>query len=378
MEWKDGGTTNGGSLLPAHYQDWADQLAAFAKSMTESGLPLLMLSAQNEPNYNTTQWETCTWSAEELVGFVRDHLGPALESAGVNTPVLGPETQDWRTLAGYANLLLEDETASGYLGAIATHGYGSSKVFNYTAPAENGKEFWVTELDDGSAAGAPLDPGMSSAVTVARLMHDALTIASVNAWHYWWISGNGPTNAALTNDGVLTRRAYVMGNYSKFVRPGFVRVEATSSPQQNVFTSAFRDEAGTRVAIVAINASDADTTQRFVIAGGSVTAVIPWLTSDAFALEPQAEVHLVDGAFEFVRPARSVTTFSSELENLGEPPPGEGEERPDYVEPRSTETGCSCRIGAGDERAGAGWLAVLALSAARRLRGRARTTLART
>jgi glucuronoarabinoxylan endo-1,4-beta-xylanase len=369
-EWKDSGSTNGGSLLVEHYQDWADQLASFAQSMSDAGTPLMMLSAQNEPNYTTTQWETCTWSAEALVTFVRDHLGPALADVGVSTPVLGPETQDWKTLAGYANPLLEDEIANGYIGAIATHGYGKTKAFSYPAPAENGKEFWLTEIDDGAPEGTAFDPGMASGLTVAKLIHEALTVASVNAWHYWWITGNGPSNGAITADGVLTRRAYVMGNFSKFVRPGFVRVEATASPQLNVFTSAFRDEAGTRVAIVAINANATDIAQRFVVAGGSVDAVIPWITSDELALAPQAQVELVDGAFDFVLPPSSVTTFSSDLSDLGAPTPGDDEERPDYVPPRSTETGCACRVPSGDKGTGAGWLALIALWVGSRARSR--------
>jgi len=78
-----------------------------------------------------------------------------------------------------------------------------------------------------------------------------------------------------------------------------------------------------------------------------------------------------------VLPARSVTTFSSDLSNLGAPTPGDDEERPDYVPPRSSETGCACRVTPKREPGGAGLLALLVLSAAPGLCRRARTTRSR-
>ena len=87
-------TTNGGSLLDEHRQDWADRLAAFATSMAGQGVPLIAISAQNEPNYTAT-WDTCRYTPAQMVTFIRDFLGPALAAAGQNVPVMAPETQGW-------------------------------------------------------------------------------------------------------------------------------------------------------------------------------------------------------------------------------------------------------------------------------------------
>jgi len=94
-EWKDNGsTTNGGKLLPEHRQDWANRLASFASSMAAQGVPLVAISAQNEPNYTAT-WDTCRYTPAQMVTFIRDFLGPALAAAGQNVPVMAPETQGW-------------------------------------------------------------------------------------------------------------------------------------------------------------------------------------------------------------------------------------------------------------------------------------------
>jgi glucuronoarabinoxylan endo-1,4-beta-xylanase len=354
-------TVNGGTLLPEYYQAWANSLAAFARSMQDAGTPLAYLSAQNEPTYETALWETCVYQPAELVTFVRDFLGPALADQGVSTRVLAPETQDWFTLGQYGDAILADASASAFVGAIATHGYGGS-AYAYTAPAQNGKEFWQTELDDGLHNDS-YDAGMDSALVVAAIIHRDLTVASVNAWHYWWISGirGRPTNAALTDGTALSRRAYVLGNYSKFVRPGFVRVNATDAPQAGVMLSAYRRPDGPEVAIVAINQNSTEVPQRFVLDSGDVSRVVPWVTSDAAALERQADVAVVEGAFDAVLPARSVTTFASGyVEAAPARPPAES----------TPSDGCGCRVGARNA-AGAGSACVfgaIGVLAARRRR----------
>jgi glucuronoarabinoxylan endo-1,4-beta-xylanase len=344
-EWKDSGTAeNGGSLLPERYEDWANRLASFVTDADAASVPLLYLSAQNEPNY-VANWETCRWSEIELTRFMRDHLGPAVEALGLGTQLLAPETQDWLTLESFGNIILADGAASAHVGAIAVHGYGG-EAFSYGAPSAAGKELWVTELDDKlpGESDSDFDPTMTSGLKVARKLHDDLTIASVNAWHYWWIMPRTDlpltSNGALTDGEALTRRAYVMGNYSKFVRPGFSRVRATGAPRRDVLVSAYRDAAAELLVIVASNLSTTDIAQRFAIEGAKADSATPWITSDELALEEQPPTEIVDGTLDFTLPARSVTTFVADIGNIAEPEPQPIPTRRPLV---SNETGCSCR-----------------------------------
>jgi glucuronoarabinoxylan endo-1,4-beta-xylanase len=343
--WKTNNSdTNGGSLLPEHYQDWADRLAAFAKTMSDRGLPLAMLSAQNEPNW-TAEWETCRWMESELVTFIRDYLGPALVAHGVETPILAPETIGWTSIAAYANALLADPEARKFVGAVATHGYGGA-AFAYPEPAAHDKEFWVTELDDGSEGA---DRTMSSGLRVAGLIHEHLTVASVSAWHYWWISPRSDlpitTNGALLDDQGLTRRAYVLGNWSKFVRPGFVRVSATPQPQRGVRVTAFRDASASRVVIVAVNHHFEDKEQSFSVDTAGFETFSRVVTSDADALLEVEPVSAVDGSFAVTLPALTVTTFVADAAD-GAPADGVGG--------TSGEGGASSTAGAGGPGVGGG------------------------
>ena len=278
-EWKDNGSTiNGGSLIPGNAQAWAGRLAAFAAQMAAVGVPLFALSAQNEPGY-VANWETCLYTPTQLVGFIRDNLGPALAAQGVTVPVLAPETQNWNSFASYADAILADAQGAAYVGILATHDYGGTP-FPYTSARNAGKQLWQTEVTDGTGGS---DPGIDSGLRVAKTIHDHLVIAEVNAWHYYWLkprTDTAPDNSALTTiDGQITRRAYALGNWSRFVRPGFVRVDATASPQNYVYVTAFTDPDSGRVVIVAINLNSADAEQIFSIPGSLLASMTPWITS---------------------------------------------------------------------------------------------------
>jgi glucuronoarabinoxylan endo-1,4-beta-xylanase len=308
-EWKSNdSTSNGGYLIPDYAQAWANQLAAFAAQMASAGVPLLALSAQNEPGY-AANWETCLYSPIQLVGFIRDNLGPALAAQGVTIPILAPETQNWNSFASYVAPILADKQCAAYVGILATHDYGGAP-FLYSPDQTVGKQVWETEVSDATGGS---DPGIDSGLRVAKMIHDHLVIAEVNAWHYWWLkprTDTAPDNSALTTiDGQITRRAYVLGNWSRFVRPGFVRVDATASPQIYVYVTAFTDPVSGRVVIVAINLNNADAEQAFSIPGSTLAAVTPWITSADLALAPADPVPLSDAGFTFALPGRSVTTF---------------------------------------------------------------------
>jgi len=46
----------------------------------------------------------------------------------------------------------------------------------------------------------------------------------------------------MKEDGTISKRGYMMAHYSKFVRPGYVRVDATKNPTYNVYLSAYKNK----------------------------------------------------------------------------------------------------------------------------------------
>jgi len=313
-EWKtNNDASNGGNLLPERYPDWAARLADFAQSMKNSGVPLAALSAQNEPNYTAT-WESCVWTPATITTFIRDHLGPALASRGLSTRVLAPEVINANGFPSFANALLNDSVARSYLSHLALHCYGAEPTA-FPAAAANGIRYWQTEFTDD---GADSDPGMDSALRVSEAIHKFLTVSQGNAWHYWWITPN-PANAATTGslyeNSVLAKRAYALGNWARFVRPGHVRV-GTYGSDETLRISAYASPTSRRLSVVVVNS---DVTERVVplsLTGGRAPSLTPWETSAARSLASRPALSpATDGSYSLSSPARSVTTFVSDLFN---------------------------------------------------------------
>jgi glucuronoarabinoxylan endo-1,4-beta-xylanase len=75
--------------------------------------------------------------------------------------------------------------------------------------------------------------------------------AEFQAYVWWYIRRQyGP----MKEDGTISKRGYSMAHFSKFVRRGFVRVEATKDPMNEVFVSAHRSN--TDVVAVVVTAVD--------------------------------------------------------------------------------------------------------------------------
>lgn len=312
-EWKSNGDSeNGGRLLPEYYDEWATRLATFAQTKASEGIPLVALSAQNEPDW-VAEWETCEWTPAELTTFIRDHLGPELRERSPETKLLAPESANWDALASYADSILEDDAARDEIGIVAVHDYGGTP-YAYTAPADNGKEFWETEISYHDFT------GVDAALQTANAIHEHLTLAQVNAFHYWWLMGDNPDNT-LFSAGELNPQGYALGHYSKFVRPGFHRVSSTPlSPVDGVVASAFFDTASGTLVIVAVNSNDAPVEQTFGIAGSGVVSMAPWTTSDTESLEPGVSFAVGD-SFAYSLGAKSITTFVGDGTSVG---PGTG------------------------------------------------------
>jgi glucuronoarabinoxylan endo-1,4-beta-xylanase len=311
-EWKDNNSVNnGGSLKTANYQNWADRLANYAKNLGSQGVNLRWISAQNEPNWTAT-YESCRYTAAQLATFVGGYLGPALETAGLKTRIIAPEVINWGSLKPYGDAILNDANALKYCDVIASHSYGDeprSPNYPYKLVQEKGKELWETEYGFDQFAG---DESMTPGIAIAKQMHGQIVNGPVSAYHTWWIipadGVNGTASNGLVMRGKVIQRGYVMGNYSRFVRPGSYRIAATAGPTTGVLVTAYRNDSLGRLIIVAINENSSATQQNFVLSGVNVPNVTPWETSDAVKLTARPQI-TAGTSFSWSLPAKSVVSF---------------------------------------------------------------------
>lgn len=298
---------NGGALLAVSYQPYANYLANYVKSLrTLYGINLYALSLQNEPTAAAT-WASAIWSPTNLDTFIGANLGPTFAADGLSPLIMLPETSTWQQLAPYSTAVMGDPTALPYVGIIATHDYNHAGLPSYTLGQFGGKHLWETEVDDHNS----FDPSITSALTYAQDIHDWMTTANANAWHYWWIIGLNGDNEGLIDSasGIVSKRLYIMGNYSKFARPGFYRIDATVTPQSGVFVSAYKSVTSGAFVIVVINRNNSDVSQSFTLNGASASTVSPWVTSATLNLIQQSNISVNNGSFAYSLPAASVTSF---------------------------------------------------------------------
>jgi glucuronoarabinoxylan endo-1,4-beta-xylanase len=286
---------------------FATFLVNYVGAMKAAGVNLYAVSAQNEPDANVT-YESCVYSGASLAAFIGSSMGPAF--AGSTVKVMGPETQNWCGFPAYSSAIESNASAWSAVSIIATHEYGCTPAKAFPAAQQAGKEFWETEIYDQVNKTADLT--MNSGLVVANLMYDALANASMNAWHYWWFYPSTTDNAALWDSATKapTKRLWVMGNFSRFVRPGFNRIDVSGPVPSGVSVIAFQNPADDTIAVVAINANASATALPLFVSGTSwPSQVTPWVTSNSANLVAQGAVSLTGARFSTMLVAQSVTTF---------------------------------------------------------------------
>jgi glucuronoarabinoxylan endo-1,4-beta-xylanase len=342
--WKTTNNKNGSgegfesnTLKPEHYQDYANYLADFVDLVKQEKVDLFALSPINEPDYTAT-WDNAQFTPDELAKLIGENVGPTFKERCPSVKIAAPDTADWPSVDEYLTPLLAQ--AKEYVSVVATHPYQNSSakiVLDYKRPAENGMPFWQTEWSQENMNGDTPDPSMTSAIGMMKKLHDHMVVSNLNAWNWWaiYISPDALKGAdekkvrqnpaliqpdANLDKSYMFKRGFALGNWSKFVRPGFKRVGATDKPTGGVLIEAYRDEAD-HLALIAINTGSKTVTQNFFIEGHSFGTLTPWVTS---ADDDLAAKSSFDGAdsFTYDLPGKSVVTFvnwdaTSETPNQG-------------------------------------------------------------
>jgi glucuronoarabinoxylan endo-1,4-beta-xylanase len=293
------------TLYEKDYQAWADVLAAAANKMKDMGAPLFAISSGNETDLGWTKY-----SPQALAVWVKKYMGPTLAGKAPDTKIVGIEPCNWYGFDTYYNFFKSDPDAWKYSSILATHEYGGSPKA-YPEINAAGKEFWETEWSDDRGDGKE-DLGMSSALRTAKMIHEGLTISNLNAWHYWNVYGNN-CGGLLTYQKVASKRLWTMGNWSRFVLRGFVRVKAPAQPATGLTVTAFRDSALTKVVIVAINNNNNTVSQNISITGTSPLGMTPFITDSTRDLAGQSAQTLSSNSFTYTFPAQSVTSLVIDL-----------------------------------------------------------------
>jgi len=306
--WKDNGTVDntgpGGDgtnfFTSSHNTDYSNFLRDWILLANSFGITIDFLSLQNEPDISRN-YPTCKFTADQFRDFLLT-LKPILNTAGITTKLMAGEMSSWDFSIN--NSIYADSTALSYIDIIASHTYG---VTNPGPVADHGKKVWQTEVSDFNT----FDATMTSGLSYADQIHNFLTNAQGNAWIYWWGLSSASDNENLIQEGtpdIITKRFYALGNYSKFVRPNFIRIGVTNPSSLKV--TAFKNTATNEFSLVVVNdgssSSNSYQLSNFPFIPGTVT---PYLTDSTHNLAAQTPLSITSNSFSYSHPASSVVTF---------------------------------------------------------------------
>ena len=301
-EFRDGETR----IQLDKYDEYIDHLNAFVTFMQNNGVNIYGLSVQNEPDIG--DWTN--WSPTEMFTLMRDYA-----HAIQGTQVMAPESYHFDR--AYADPILNDSTAAANTDIVCGHIYGGG-LTKYQLAEDKGKEVWMTEYLFGENNSGN---NMGWAMHLAKNISDVMN-ADMSAYVWWtMIRYYGPigdgTTAANPADpyesypakGEVTKKGYVLSQFSRFIRPGFVRVAATYYPRAQVYVTAYKSDSD--IVIVAVNQGLTSVSQTFSIPhlAGGVAAFTPYVTSETANCQPGGMIGLVDGTFTAVLESESITTF---------------------------------------------------------------------
>ncbi len=297
-----------GMLDPGKYGDYAAYLKAYVDHATSKGVNLYAISMQNEPDWDPQDYESCLWSGEQLATWVANY--GSIPTAGTSVKLMMPESLGFRAAA--SDPALNNAQAANNISILGGHLYGTTPSYPVVAKSLD-KEVWMTEhyLDSTSktSSASSWSTTFADALAIAEEVHAAMTLGQYNAYVWWWMvcsNDNQPTGL-IDSKGQPTFFGIGLQHFSRFIRPGYVRCDATALPMPNVRLSAF--SGGGHYVIVAINSSSSDVTLPIQIFPHSLPSLTPYQTTSSQTMKALAPVSINGGQWTANLPAKSITTF---------------------------------------------------------------------
>ena len=251
---KDNGSSIGGSLQPQYYDAYARYFVKYIQQMQANGIAITAITPQNEPLYGGNN-PSMVMTAQQEATFIRDNLGPAFQSAGINTKIIVYDHNCDRP--DYPITILNDAAARSFVDGSAFHLYaGDISALSTVHDAFPDKNVYFTEQFTGANASfdGDLKWHLKNVIigTIRNWGKVALewNLASDANYNPHTPGGCTECKGALTIDGSITRNVsyYIVAHVSKFVPPGSVRIASTVVGGLN--NVAFRTPTGKKVLVV--------------------------------------------------------------------------------------------------------------------------------
>ena len=303
----------GCNLNDNRYGDFATFLTTTTKHFIDEGYNITLISPVNEPQYDWTNGQEGSPWPNECISRLAREFDASIAKQGIATKILLPEACQWKALymdatEKRANNQIEaffnPANTNTYIGdlknlqrAVAGHSYwtfGTNDDLQNIRKAVADKaakydldvyqtEWSMLDKEPSTSAGFPASYDAASYMDIAlymgKLIHCDLTFGNMAAWSYWttfaqekWGQKNrfyllrlnakgdngNESYGDIANGGTVTDNAnlWVLGNYSRFIRPGYRRIGHTTNQSESLnklMGSAYMSPDGKRIVVVYVN-----------------------------------------------------------------------------------------------------------------------------
>jgi len=291
---KDNDSYVGGKLLPEYYETWAKFFSKYIDAYRNEGIDIWGVTVENEPLGNGNNWESMHFTAQEMADFVQNHLGPQLRADYPNVKILAYDQNRGHELIDWAETIYKNKEAAEFFDGFAIHWYASTydyfpKSLNVTHELAPDKYLINTEAcvdaevpkwkdDDWYWSKEATDWGWDWAseenkhlhpkyVPVYRYARDIIGCLnnSVDGWVDWnmvldtqggpnWFKNwcVAPVIVDPAKDEVyFTPLYYTLTHFSRYIRPGAVRIGFDYSDDSIMVTAAKNPDGS--IAVIVLN-----------------------------------------------------------------------------------------------------------------------------
>ncbi len=267
------------NISPKNYREFAKYCFDVTEHFINEGVPVKYLSPVNEPIWvwNGGQ-EGCFYrprSVRKVFEVFADELSN--RTCLGNLRLSGAESGDLRWFnKSYTRQLLKNKNVRKYLDGVDVHSYCLPIPIPVNIPFLNDRLAFVKRFKrfmDRKYPDMPIvmsewthmqggrDYGMDSALVMARVMYEDFTLLGASSWQHWIAVSEVDYCDGLIYINIpektfeMTKRYYASGNYSKYIKLGSKRIDASCEDNELLLTAFKKDG---KVTLVAVNLSEGE------------------------------------------------------------------------------------------------------------------------
>ncbi|MDD3478141.1 MAG: glycoside hydrolase family 30 protein, partial [Candidatus Izemoplasmatales bacterium] len=230
----------GGHLLPEYRDAWAKYYVRFVEEYRKLGMTIWGITVQNEPAA-VQRWDSCIFSAEEERDFVKYHLGPIMKNSSASDVNILVWDHNRDVIVERVTPILSDPEAAQYVWGTGFHWYVSEAFENVGKVHELFPDKGLLFTEGCVEMGVHLNNWTTGERYARNMIGDLENFCEGYLdWNLYLDNLGGPNHVNNVCDApiiidifpeklILESSYYYIGHISKFVRPGAVRIQSTST-----------------------------------------------------------------------------------------------------------------------------------------------------